>query len=114
MPLPHGKPRLLRGDKSDLGRRGSPIEGDVITNHGYRGGPFVIDAADRDAALAIVDVWNDPATWATETWADRTVFNVVTVHEATAEFVGYVRKTMVAAPTIAVFPTAMKTSPLST
>jgi hypothetical protein len=69
--------------------------GTVITNHGYRGGPFVVDASQRDAAIAIIDEWNQDT--------GRTAFSVVTVHEATAEFTGYVRKTMVAAPTIAVF-----------
>lgn len=69
--------------------------GTVITNHGYRGGPFVIDAADATAALAIIDAWN--------TDTGRTDFEVVTVHEATASFDAFVRKDMIAAPTIAVF-----------
>ncbi len=77
--------------------------GATITEHGYRAGPFVIDTSDRDEALAIVDVWNDPDTWAAATWAERTVFNIVTVHQTTATFTGYVRKEMVVAPTIAVF-----------
>jgi len=77
--------------------------GDPIDNHGYRGGPFVIDAADKDAALAVINIWNDPAAWGANPWADRTVFQEVTVHEATAAFSGFVRKEMVSAPTIAVF-----------
>ncbi len=77
--------------------------GEVISSHGYRGGPFVIDAADREAALAIIDVWNDPSLWGANPWAERTVAEVVTVHETTADFDGYVRKEMIAAPTIAVF-----------
>ncbi|MBW1873219.1 MAG: hypothetical protein JRJ19_14210, partial [Deltaproteobacteria bacterium] len=77
--------------------------GDPVPSHAYRGGPFVIAAADRTAALAIIDVWNDQATWADNPWAERSVFNVVTVHEVDESFVGYVRKKMVAAPTIAVF-----------
>lgn len=35
--------------------------GDPIGVHGYRGGPFVIDAAYQERALSIVDAWNDPA-----------------------------------------------------
>ena len=31
---------------------GDRAPGTAITRHGYRGGPFVIDAADWDAALA--------------------------------------------------------------
>ncbi len=77
--------------------------GTAIANHGYRGGPFVIDAADRDAALAIVEAWNDQAQWAANPWAERSTFEVVTVHEATAAFDAFVRKQMIAAPTIAVF-----------
>ncbi len=77
--------------------------GDSITDHGYRGGPFVIDAGDATDALTVIDVWNDPDTWPSATWAERTVFEVVTVHQTTSAFTGYVRKEMVAAPTIAVF-----------
>jgi len=29
--------------------------GTSIASHGYRGGPFVIDAAEREAALAIIE-----------------------------------------------------------
>src|SRR6185503_9356311 len=77
--------------------------GTDITNHGYRGGPLVIDAAHHDAAIAIIDAWNDDSTWGDNPWAARDVFQVVTVHEATAPFTGNVRKHMIAAPTIAVF-----------
>jgi hypothetical protein len=41
--------------------------------------------------------------WAANPWAARTVFHVVTVHETTAPFTGNVARTMIAAPTIAVF-----------
>ncbi|MGE0867392.1 MAG: hypothetical protein AB7P03_02435 [Kofleriaceae bacterium] len=82
---------------------GAMGRGASLGNHGYRGGPFVIDAPDRDKALAIIDVWNDQATWPANPWAERTVFHVVSVHEATASFSGTVAKTMIAAPTIAVF-----------
>lgn len=82
--------------------RGDPA-GTVIANHGYRAGPFVIDAANRAAAAAIIDAWNDQAAWAANPWAERDVFGVVSVHEATASFTGFVSKEMIAAPTIAVF-----------
>lgn len=75
----------------------------AITSHGYRGGPFVIEAADKTAALAIIEVWNDPSQWDANPWAKRTVSQVVTVHEATASFEGFSQKTLVTAPSIAVF-----------
>jgi hypothetical protein len=83
----------------------TPSPGTVIATHGYRGGPFVVDAADRDAALAVVRVWNTKALWtaAGNAWAARTVYQKVAVHEVTASFSGYVSKEMVAAPSIAVF-----------
>jgi hypothetical protein len=71
--------------------------GTPVGTHAYRGGPFVIDAADRARALPIIAAWNDVAM------TPRPVFRVVTVHEATAAFTGNVAKEMVAAPTIAVF-----------
>ncbi len=77
--------------------------GAVIANHGYRGGPFVIDAAHRAAAMAIIDIWNTPARWAANPWAQRAVSNLVSVHETTAAFTGNVSRPLVAAPTIAVF-----------
>ncbi|HSK05538.1 MAG TPA: hypothetical protein VK932_30030, partial [Kofleriaceae bacterium] len=70
--------------------------GTPIGRHRYRGGPFVIDAADRTTALAIIEAWNTNQI-------ARPVFQVVTVHEATAGFTGNVAKEMIAAPTIAVF-----------
>ena len=84
---------------SDAGDPG----GTVIPSHGYRGGPFVVDAADRDDALAIIDAWNDQNLWDDNEWAARDVVGVVTVHETTASFTGNVKKEMIAAPTIAVF-----------
>ena len=72
--------------------RGTPLG-----KHGYRGGPFVIDAADHDAALAVIDAWN------TQGMIPRTVFHVVSVHETTLPFTANIARTMVAAPTIAVF-----------
>jgi MYXO-CTERM domain-containing protein len=82
--------------------QGDPA-GTVIANHGYRAGPFVIDASNRDAAVAIIDAWNDQAQWGANPWAERDVFGVVSVHETTAGFTGFVSKEMIAAPTIAVF-----------
>jgi MYXO-CTERM domain-containing protein len=84
---------------SDIG----DAPGTVVSNHGYRGGPLVVDAAHREAALAIIEAWNDDALWDDNPWAARVTFQVVTVHEATAPFTGFVRKNMIAAPTIAVF-----------
>ena len=82
---------------------GTTPAGTDIVSHGYRGGPFVIDVADRDRAMPIIDAWNDESLWPANPWAERTIFQPVTVHEATAAFEGYVRREMVAAPTIAVF-----------
>jgi hypothetical protein len=75
----------------------------MLGTHGYRGGPFVIPAADHDKALAIVDIWNDRAQWGANPWAMRTVFHVVSVHEAVESFQATASKVMVNAPTIAVF-----------
>lgn len=77
--------------------------GTTISNHGYRGGPFVVDSADNAAALDIINAWNDEALWGANPWAERSEFSVVTVHEATASFQGYVSKKLIAAPSIAVF-----------
>jgi len=77
--------------------------GTAIIDHGYRGGPFVIAAANRAAALDIINAWNDQSAWAANPWASRDVFEVVTVHETTSPFTAFVKKQMIAAPTIAVF-----------
>lgn len=61
----------------------------VITNHGYRGGPFVVDAAYHDTALAIVNAW---------TAANPSV----AVHAATAPFSAYVSRVLVNAPNIGI------------
>lgn len=61
----------------------------VVAMHGYRGGPFVIDAADAAAALPIIDAWQ--AT------------NTTAVHEVTAMFSADVARYLVAAPSIAIF-----------
>ena len=60
----------------------------VITNHGYRAGPWVIDSANAAAALPIIDAW-------------QTANPNVKVHVATAAFTGVVARYLVAAPRIA-------------
>ncbi len=82
---------------------GAVARGTAIGSHSYRGGPFAIDSVDHDAALAIIDAWNDQTQWAANPWAMRTVFNVASVHETTAAFTGPVARELVAAPSIAVF-----------
>lgn len=59
-----------------------------ITNYGYRGGPWVIDAPDAAAALPIINAW-------------QTANSSVTVHEATAAFTADVAKYLVVAPKVA-------------
>jgi MYXO-CTERM domain-containing protein len=101
-PYPTATPDFFAGAEvvwSDAGA----AAGTVIVNHGYRGGPFVIDAPYREAAIDIIDAWNDPSLWPTNSWAQRAVPGVVTVHEATAAFTGDVSRELLAAPTIAVF-----------
>jgi uncharacterized repeat protein (TIGR01451 family) len=55
----------------------------------YRGGPFVVDAADRAAALPIVNAWlaSDPVT---------------VVHSVTGTFTADIARTLTAAPRVAV------------
>jgi uncharacterized repeat protein (TIGR01451 family) len=63
--------------------------------HEYRGGPFVIDQA--DAAMAKIHI--------AQFWADHPIDGThnVTAHETTASFEGTVERTLVVAPSIAVF-----------
>jgi len=102
-PYPTASPDLFATTKVIWDDTGAVPRGAMLGRHGYRGGPFLVDAADHDRALAIVDAWNDRAAWAASPWAKRTVFHAVSVHEATESFTGTVAKTMIAAPTIAVF-----------
>ncbi|MBI5527673.1 MAG: hypothetical protein HY897_15175 [Deltaproteobacteria bacterium] len=102
-PYPTASPDFFAAAKVVWDDSGQLSPGTAISSHGYRGGPFVIAAASRQAAMAVIDAWNDKARWAANPWAERTVFNVVSVHEATAPFQGVVAKEMAAAPTIAVF-----------
>jgi hypothetical protein len=102
-PFPTASPDVTVTTKVIWDDTGAVARDTALGAHAYRGGPFVIAAADRDKALAIIDVWNDKAQWPANPWAMRTVFNVASVHEATAPFTGNVAKEMIAAPTIAVF-----------
>jgi MYXO-CTERM domain-containing protein len=102
-PYPTASPDFMAATKVVWDDQGKLTAGSAISKHGYRGGPFVVDAANRTAALAVINAWNDKTQWAKNTWAKRTVFQVVSVHEATASFQGHVAKEMAAAPTIAVF-----------
>jgi uncharacterized repeat protein (TIGR01451 family) len=77
-----------QGDADFLASGTDLKTGAVITNHGYRAGPFVIDATNRAAALPIIATWQ--------------AANVTAVHDMSA-FSADIRKTLSAAPRIAVF-----------
>ena len=64
--------------------------GDVVPEHGYRGGPFVVRESDAVLALPIVEAWlaANPDT---------------AVHEVTADFDAHIARRLLHAPTIAVF-----------
>jgi hypothetical protein len=64
------------------------VDGEPIPMHDYRGGPWVIDAADAEAAMPIVQAWQQANP-------------EVAVHEATAPFEADVARYLVVAPTIA-------------
>ena len=104
-PYPTASPDFLATTKVIWDDKEVVARDTALGMHGYRGGPFVIDAADRDAALAVIDVWNDPDQWNANPWALRNMnnFHVTSVHEATAAFTGNSSREMVAAPSIAVF-----------
>ncbi|MFO0632666.1 MAG: DUF11 domain-containing protein [Nannocystaceae bacterium] len=59
-----------------------------IMDHGYRGGPWVIDAGDADEAMPIVTTW-------------QAMYPETTVHEASDGFEAEVARYLVVAPTIA-------------
>ncbi|MEW5852151.1 MAG: tandem-95 repeat protein [Myxococcota bacterium] len=67
--------------------------GATITNHGYRGGPFVVDSANAAAAQPIINAWLASDT-------------VTVVHRASASFTAEVARTLTAAPRIGVFADA--------
>lgn len=96
-PYPTSSPDFTATTKVIWDDTGAVARGTMLGAHGYRGGPFAIDAADHDAALAIIDAWN------TQGMVPRSVFHVVSVHETTAPFTGNVDRVMLHAPTIAVF-----------
>jgi len=102
-PYPTASPDFFAAADVRWQEGGRAPDGTTIARHGYRGGPFVVDAADAPKALPIVDAWNDKALWSSNPWAQRSVFEVVAVHVAAEAFTAHVRKEMVAAPTIAVF-----------
>ncbi len=85
---------------SDDSGRSPP--GTAVALHGYRGGPFVIEAAWADQARPIIDAWNSPAAWDANPWAARPVFSVVTVHQATQDFIGTTARLLQRAPTIGI------------
>ncbi|MEO7093730.1 MAG: hypothetical protein ABI175_10800, partial [Polyangiales bacterium] len=100
---PTASPDLTIPTKFVWDDTGVAPRGTTLGTHGYRGGPFVVDATDRTKALPIIDAWNDQTKWAANPWAMRTVFHVVSVHESTTPFTANAARTMIAAPTIAVF-----------
>lgn len=64
--------------------------GAAIVNHGYRAGPWLIDAADAPAALPIIQAW-------------QVAYPQTTVHVATAPFMATIARYLIAAPSIAMF-----------
>ncbi|MFO7565133.1 MAG: hypothetical protein R6X02_20975 [Enhygromyxa sp.] len=83
----------IRGDKDHLGSDFSAsatdlLSGDPIPLHDYRGGPWIIDAADAAEALPIIEAWQQANP-------------NVAVHEASAEFEAEIGHYLVVAPTIA-------------
>jgi len=77
------------GGAADLTAAGTDLRsGAPVPSHDYRGGPWVIDAADAAAALPVIEAWQakNPAT---------------TVHQSTVAFTGDVAHTLVVAPNIA-------------
>lgn len=67
--------------------------GAVVTNHGYRGGPFVIDASLAAQATPIVRAWQT---------ANTSTSTFTTVHVAASQFTAPVSRILTAAPRIAV------------
>ena len=84
---------VIRGDKGfaepDFASAGVDVAtGDPVPMHDYRGGPWVIDAADAAEALPIIQAW-------------QASYPEVVVHEAAVEFEAEVGLYLVVAPTIA-------------
>ena len=97
-PYPTASPDFTAASQVLWSDTGAMAQGTAISSHGYRGGPFVVDAADRGAALAIVNSWNTGVP-------SRPLFIPVTVHEATAAFIAPVARTLITAPPIAILAT---------
>ena len=66
--------------------------GAAVPSHGYRGGPFVIDAVDRAAALPVI-----------RGWQSSVIGQNTTVHDLTVGFNAEVRRRLTASPHIGVF-----------
>ncbi|MCU0661521.1 MAG: putative metal-binding motif-containing protein [Myxococcota bacterium] len=62
--------------------------GAVIPEHGYRGGPFAIAAADAPKALPVIEAWQSS--------------HVTTVHQATDNFIGPVARILRKTPRIGI------------
>lgn len=62
--------------------------GMAIADHGYRGGPWVVDAADVAAAMPVIEAW-------------QAQYPETAVHAATADFTADVSQRLIVAPTIA-------------
>jgi uncharacterized repeat protein (TIGR01451 family) len=84
---------VIREDKAHLGADFTTTAidhrtGAVIPEHGYRGGPWVIDSKDAAKAIPIIDAW-------------QVTNPTVAVHEVAAPFWGDVSRSLIVAPTIA-------------
>ena len=64
--------------------------GPAVVNYAYRGGPFMIDQADAAVANPIITAW-------------QTANPTTVVHVATTVFTGFIKRELVAAPSIAMF-----------
>ncbi len=67
--------------------------GTAVVNHGYRGGPFVIDSSLASKASPVIQAWQT---------ANGSASTFTTVHAATAQFSAPVSRVLTAAPRIAV------------
>lgn len=102
-PYPTADPDFIASAKVVWDGEYGQAQDTQLGSHGYRGGTFIVDSSDAAKALDIVNSWNDQATWQDNAWAQRTIFHVVTVHQASEAFTAFIKKEMLAAPTIAVF-----------
>lgn len=80
-------------DGVDFTASGTDVaSGAAVPSHGYRGGPFVIDSVDRDAALQVI-----------RGWQSSVVGRKTAVHDISVAFAAEVRRRLTAAPHIGVF-----------